>query len=71
MAELLTRKKRMCARHRSSAMKTIGQAYEALEDAETNLSKLKQRAALEEKIELLQHLDELTRLPRKTISLKK
>ena len=74
MAELLACKKRMHARHCSSATKTmIGQAYEALEDAETNLSKLKQqRVALEEKMELLRRLDEeIIDSPRKTTSLKK
>ena len=61
MAELLVRKRRVRAGHRSSATKMIGQVREALEPegAETNLSMLKQRrAALEEKMELLRRLDE-------------
>ena len=53
------RKKRVRAGHRSSATKMIGQIEEALEVTETNLSMLRQkRTALEEKLELLQQLDE-------------
>ena len=57
MAEGLTRKKRVRGGHRSSAVRTITQIYEAIESTDevgTIITKLKQsKIALQEKIEIV------------------
>ena len=60
MAEGLTRKKRVRGGHRSSAVRTITQIYEAIESTDevgTIITKLKQsKIALQEKIEIVKRL---------------
>jgi len=59
MAELLAHNNKMCAGHCASATKMTGQVHEALVETEINLSRLKQqKTVIEEKMNLLQHLDE-------------
>ena len=58
MAEL-SKKRKIRSGHRGSVTKTTAQVYEALEDVEANMSKLKQmKTTLQEKLDILQKLDD-------------